>query len=78
MTRFGRLNLMNAPRRDERPIDENCVYYTCRTFTRAYLRHLIVAKEMPSHAADPQPAYLVQLAKDMRATSARALAELRR
>ena len=43
----GRLNLMNASfARDEHPIDESCDCYTCRTFTRAYLRHLIVAKEL--------------------------------
>ncbi len=42
----GRLNLMNAVyARDKRPIDETCDCYTCRTFTRAYLRHLIAAKE---------------------------------
>ena len=42
----GRLNLMNAAfSRDERPIDQTCDCYTCRTFTRAYIRHLIVAKE---------------------------------
>jgi queuine tRNA-ribosyltransferase len=43
----GRLNLMNATfARDPRPIDESCDCYTCRTFTRAYIRHLIVAKEL--------------------------------
>ncbi len=43
----GRLNLMNAAfARDPRPIDETCGCYTCQTFTRAYLRHLIVAKEL--------------------------------
>ena len=42
----GRLNLMNATfARDERPVDETCDCYTCQTFTRAYIRHLIVAKE---------------------------------
>jgi len=42
----GRLNLMNATfSRDQRPIDEACDCYTCQTFTRAYIRHLIVAKE---------------------------------
>ncbi len=47
MTRTGRINLMNAVNnRDHRPIDEACACYTCRNFTRAYLRHLIVAKEM--------------------------------
>jgi queuine tRNA-ribosyltransferase len=43
----GRLNLMNATfSRDQRPVDETCDCYTCQTFTRAYLRHLIVAKEL--------------------------------
>jgi queuine tRNA-ribosyltransferase len=43
----GRLNLMNAVyARDPRPILEGCRCYTCQHFTRAYLRHLIVAKEM--------------------------------
>ncbi|MBN1149112.1 MAG: tRNA guanosine(34) transglycosylase Tgt [Anaerolineales bacterium] len=49
MTRSGRLNLVNAAfARDSRPIDENCSCYTCRRFSRAYLRHLIIAKEMLS------------------------------
>jgi queuine tRNA-ribosyltransferase len=43
----GRLNLMNATfARDERPIDGECDCYTCRTFTRAYIRHLVVAGEL--------------------------------
>jgi queuine tRNA-ribosyltransferase len=43
----GRLNLMNATyARDQRPIDESCNCYTCQTFSRAYLRHLIAAKEL--------------------------------
>jgi queuine tRNA-ribosyltransferase len=43
----GRLNLMNAAFvRDEHPIDATCDCYTCETFTRAYIRHLIVAKEL--------------------------------
>jgi queuine tRNA-ribosyltransferase len=43
----GRLNMMNASfARDERPIDETCDCYTCKTFTRAYIRHLIVAREL--------------------------------
>lgn len=69
MTRFGRLNLMNATfAEDERPIDETCGCYTCRTFTRAYLRHLIVAKEMLSATllSIHNLHTLVQLAKNMR------------
>src|SRR5512143_3807244 len=43
----GRLNLMNASfARDPRPIDPTCDCYTCRLFTRAYLRHLINAREL--------------------------------
>ena len=43
----GRLNLMNAAfARDPNPIDETCDCYTCKTFSRAYIRHLIVAKEL--------------------------------
>jgi len=38
---------MNATfARDELPIDEACDCYTCKTFTCAYIRHLIVAKEL--------------------------------
>ncbi len=43
----GRLNMMNAAfARDASPIDEACDCYTCKTFSRAYIRHLIVAKEL--------------------------------
>jgi queuine tRNA-ribosyltransferase len=43
----GRLNMMNATfARDERPIDEDCDCYACKNFTRAYIRHLIVAREL--------------------------------
>jgi queuine tRNA-ribosyltransferase len=43
----GRVNLMNSVNsRVMVPIEETCQCYTCRHFTRAYLRHLIIAKEM--------------------------------
>ena len=46
-TFFGRINLMNAVHaHDPNPIDTSCQCYTCQHFSRAYLRHLIVAKEM--------------------------------
>jgi queuine tRNA-ribosyltransferase len=32
--------------RDGRPLDERCACYTCRTFSRAYLRHLFVTEEL--------------------------------
>lgn len=47
LTRTGRINLRNLPyANDARPIDEDCGCYTCRSYSRAYLRHLIVSKEM--------------------------------
>jgi queuine tRNA-ribosyltransferase len=47
ITLRGQLNLRNAIfAQDQRPIDSECNCYTCRKFTRAYLRHLIVAREM--------------------------------
>jgi queuine tRNA-ribosyltransferase len=43
----GRLNLKNAQyAADEAPIEDGCSCYTCQTFTRAYLRHLLVAGEI--------------------------------
>jgi queuine tRNA-ribosyltransferase len=45
-THQGRVNLRNAQfSSDRQPIEPACRCYTCRTFSRAYLRHLIVAKE---------------------------------
>ena len=46
-TRNGNLNITNARyKQDLAPVDEECGCYTCRNFTRAYLRHLFVAKEI--------------------------------
>ncbi|MBU1742333.1 MAG: tRNA-guanine transglycosylase, partial [Proteobacteria bacterium] len=46
-TSQGRLNIRRAEYRDdERPLDEACDCYTCRSFSRAYLRHLFVAREL--------------------------------
>ena len=45
--RPGRLNIKGAAyARDERPVDPDCACYTCRHFSRAYLRHLYVAEEI--------------------------------
>jgi len=42
-----RWNLKNARfRRDLTPVDETCTCYTCQNFTRAYLCHLLHAKEL--------------------------------
>jgi queuine tRNA-ribosyltransferase len=46
-TRSGRLNIRNtAFTRDARPIEDGCACYTCRRFSRAYLRHLFKAEEI--------------------------------
>lgn len=46
-TRHGKLNLYNARYElDERPIEEGCGCPACRTYSRAYIRHLLKAKEM--------------------------------
>jgi queuine tRNA-ribosyltransferase len=46
-TRRGRLQIKAARyARDPRPADADCRCYTCRTFTRAYLRHLFAAQEL--------------------------------
>ena len=46
-TPTGRINLMNAGfAHDTLPIDQTCSCYACKNFTRAYIRHLVVAKEM--------------------------------
>ncbi len=46
-TRHGRINIKNACySRDDRPIEEGCMCPTCRNYSRAYIRHLMVAGEM--------------------------------
>ncbi len=50
-TSGGRINIKNARyAEDDRPLDEACGCYTCRTHSRAYLRHLYMAGEMTSGA----------------------------
>jgi len=47
MTAHGLVKLRNAAHlRDERPIEQGCNCLACRTFSRAYLRHLFMANEM--------------------------------
>lgn len=46
-TNNGKMNLMNAKyEMDDRPIAEDCNCPTCRHYSRAYIRHLLKAKEM--------------------------------
>lgn len=46
-TKHGKLNLFNAKyETDPRPIEEGCGCPACRRYSRAYIRHLLKAKEM--------------------------------
>ena len=46
-TRHGRINLKNAKyKEDFTPIDENCDCYTCKNYTKSYVKHLICCEEM--------------------------------
>ncbi|RPI63851.1 MAG: tRNA guanosine(34) transglycosylase Tgt [Ignavibacteriales bacterium] len=43
----GNLSMRNAKHKDDfKPLDEKCSCYTCRNYTRAYLRHLFIAEEI--------------------------------
>ncbi|GAF24818.1 queuine/archaeosine tRNA-ribosyltransferase [Moorella thermoacetica Y72] len=47
MTTYGKLVVRNAAyARDFRPLDPECDCYTCRNYTRAYIRHLLKAEEI--------------------------------
>ena len=46
-TRFGTINISNARHRlDTNPVEADCACYTCRNYSRAYLRHLYMNKEL--------------------------------
>ncbi len=46
-TKKGKINMMNAKyRTDHTKIDEDCMCYTCKNFTKGYLAHLFRSKEM--------------------------------
>ncbi len=46
-TNHGKMNLQNAKYElDDRPLDETCGCPVCRHYSRAYIRHLLKAKEM--------------------------------
>ncbi|HWI16480.1 MAG TPA: tRNA guanosine(34) transglycosylase Tgt [Vicinamibacterales bacterium] len=48
-TSEGEINIKNVRyAEDDGPVDPNCSCYTCRNFSRAYLRHLFAAGEMTS------------------------------
>lgn len=49
-TSKGKISIKNARfREDENPLDDECSCYTCRNYSRAYLRHLFHAREILSY-----------------------------
>jgi queuine tRNA-ribosyltransferase len=68
-THKGKIAIKNAAFRDDKgPLDDRCNCYTCRTFSRAYLRHLYVSKELLFFrlASLHNVAYYLQLMSDAR------------
>ena len=46
-TKYGKINLLNKEYElDEKPIEDGCDCPACRHYSRAYIRHLLKAKEM--------------------------------
>jgi queuine tRNA-ribosyltransferase len=46
-TKYGTINIYNARfKQDTDPIESGCTCYTCRHYSRAYLRHLYMSKEL--------------------------------
>lgn len=72
-TRRGRLTVRSARFRDDHePLDPDCSCTVCRTYTRAYVRHLFNADEMlgPRLATYHNLAFLARLMDDARAAIA--------
>ena len=69
MTSQGRLSIKNAKfERDYTPLDPECDCYTCRNYTRAYLRHLFKAGETMSQMllTEHNLRFLSRLSEDIR------------
>lgn len=46
-SKYGRINLLNSKHKlDTRPIQKSCECYSCQNFSRAYIRHLLLSKEI--------------------------------
>jgi len=68
-TSQGKVNIKRAEfMEDDSPLDPNCDCYTCRTFSKAYLRHLYIAKELLSFRLNTihNLAYFLRLTQDAR------------
>lgn len=68
-TSLGKINIKRSEyKEDDSALDPNCDCYTCRTFSKAYLRHLYMAKELLSYRLNTihNLAFFVQLANQAR------------
>ena len=69
MIHTGRMNMKNKQyERDFRPIEESCGCYTCRNYTRAYIRHLYKSEELLAFrlVTIHNLYFLLQFMRDMR------------
>lgn len=70
LTRRGQITIRNAVyARSDEPLEDGCDCYTCQNFTRAYLRHLVRAKEILGSTllSIHNLRTLIRLAREMRA-----------
>ena len=68
-TRNGKINLRNLKfREDFTPVEEECDCYTCKNFTKAYIRHLITSDEMLGGRllSIHNTRFLIKLTEDLR------------
>lgn len=65
----GTINICNAEHKaDERPVEAGCACYTCRHYSKAYLRHLYMAKEILAYRLNTihNIHYFITLMNEMR------------
>jgi len=68
-TDFGKINIVNARFKDDtNPVEPECSCYTCKNYSRAYLRHLFLSKELLSYRLNTihNIHYYLSLMKTMR------------
>ena len=68
-TSKGTINICNARHREDTgPLDEDCTCYTCRNYSRAYLRHLYTCREILAYRLNTihNLTFYLNLVKQMR------------
>jgi len=68
-TQFGTINISNAQyKEDTEPLESGCKCYTCRNYSRAYLRHLYMARELLAYRLNTihNIHYFISFMKQMR------------